>query len=341
MNSDRVRHARVYHGWSQDHLASLIGKSQPAIHHIEKGGAPAPDTLAAIAEQTQFSLAFFERGSLPDLPDGSLRFRKSASASQRDSDRIRAHVRQTVEVVNDLQERTPRLPVRLEAVAKDAVVDAEAIEELATRCREWMGVGRFDPIPNLTRAIERSGVVVIGYSQEIEKHEGASYWPDYPRGRPVVCLTRSRSGDGNRMSLAHEVGHLVLHTLRSPDIPTSESEAFRFAGALLLPREVAYEQIEGPVTLRDLAIVKSRFGISIRALVRRLLDLNLITRERRVSLEKQISARGWHKEEPVTVPAEEPQLLREIMVAATGTDNPVRLHHILGLPPIAIRDMVT
>ncbi|MBU6430507.1 MAG: hypothetical protein KGR26_15930 [Cyanobacteria bacterium REEB65] len=86
--------------------------------------------------------------------------------------------------------------------------------------------------------------------------------------------------------------------------------------------------------------MKSRFGISIRALVRRCLDLGLVTPERRVSLEKQISARGWTKDEPVRVDPARPQLVREIVSRATGTDNPVRLHMALGLPPIAIRDMV-
>src|SRR5258708_39773494 len=49
----------------------------------------------------------------------------------------------------------------------------------------------------------------------------------------------------------------------------SEAEAFRFGGALLLPREVAYKAIQRPVTLHELAMVKAKFGISIAALVRR------------------------------------------------------------------------
>jgi len=320
----------------------LIGKTQGAVSHIEKGEPAAPETIAAIAQQTQFAPWFFERGSLPDLPQGSLRFRKRASARVRDDDRIRAHVRQTVEVLNDMRERTPklRLPVRVEPVESGVSVDADYIESVALECREWLGVGTLDPIPNLTRAVERAGVAVIGSSQEIEKHEGASYWPDYPNGRPIVCLSRDKPGDRNRLSLAHELGHLVLHQHRTIESASSEAEAFRFAGALLVPRQVAFEEIERPVTLRELAIVKSKFGISIRAMIRRCLDLGLIGPERRMSLEKQISARGWHKEEPVHVPVEHPQLVKEIIQAATGEDNPARLHQVLGLPPIAIRDMV-
>ena len=342
MVGERVRHARTYHGWSQDDLARIIGKTQPAISNIEKGKPASREMVAAIAEQTQFAPWFFDRGPLPDLPVGSLRFRKRAAATVRDDERIRAHVRQTIEVLEDVRDKAPFLPVRVDPVAADAKVDWEFLEWLAVSFRETLGVGPADPIPNLTRAVERAGIAVVGSSQEIEKHDGASYWPDFPQGRPIVCLSRGRPGDKDRLSLAHEVGHLLLHQLRgsSDDRRAMEAEAFRFAGALLLPAEAAFHHIQPPVTLQELVLAKQRFGISVRALVRRCLDLGLVNPDRRTSLEKQISARGWTREEPVKVPNERPQLVRTIVSTALGTDKPSRLSLALGLPPLAIREMV-
>lgn len=344
MIGDRVRHARTYHGWSQGRLADLVSISQPAISKIEKGGPAAPDTLTAIARETQFTRAFFERGRLPDLPQGTLRFRKRATARLRDDERVRSHVRQTIEIIHDLEAELegvakPRA-VRIRPVLPSASVDDDFIEALAVECREWIGVGRGDPIPNLTRAVERAGVAVIGSSHEIDKHEGATYWPDYPAGRPIICVSRGRPGDKTRISIAHELGHLLLHQLRDVQPEASEREAFLFAGALLLPRDVAYEIIQTPVILRELAIVKAGFGISIAALVKRCIDLGLIDQERRTSLEKQISARGWRKNEPVHVPDEEPQLVRQMIQFATGTTSPSQLHARFGLPPLAIRDLL-
>jgi Zn-dependent peptidase ImmA (M78 family) len=74
-----------------------------------------------------------------------------------------------------------------------------------------------------------------------------------------------------------------------------------------------YEHIQPPVTLQDLALVKARFGISIRALVRRCLDLGLISPDRRTSLEKQISARGWTRDKPVHVDTEQPRLSEKLL----------------------------
>lgn len=339
MIGERVRHVRAYYGWSQAELAQLIGVSQPAISQIEKGGPAADSTIAAIAQVSQFSLEWFARGSLPDLPEGSLRFRKRASTRVRDDERVRAHVRQVIEALGDLQGVAKFPPVRIEPVVGD-LANEDALEELASATREFLGVGQYDPIPNLTRAIERAGVAVVGSVQQIEKHWGASYWPDFPYGRPVVCFTRGMSGDSQRLTIAHELGHLILHQLRSVPIAQAEAEAFRFAGALLIPQEVARVEIERPVTLRQLGLVKARWGISIRALVRRCLDLHLIDSDRRTSLEKQISARGWHKVEPVEVPPEQPALVGRALELVAGTKNPRALAHRLGLPPLVVNDML-
>ena len=87
----------------------------------------------------------------------------------------------------------------------------------------------------------------------------------------------------------------------------------------MIPEESALDCIEPPVTLRTLAMVKGRWGIAIRALIRRCLDLQIIDAHHRVSLEKQIAARGWTREEPVPVPYEEPLLLRRLIESGLGS----------------------
>jgi Zn-dependent peptidase ImmA (M78 family) len=120
----------------------------------------------------------------------------------------------------------------------------------------------------------------------------------------------------------------------------AENEAFRFAGALLLPSTVAHEELEQPVTLRSLAYVKARWGISIAALIRRCWDLGIVSDEKRTSLEKQLSARGWRKSEPVHVPDESPLLITKMIETVAGTSSPQRLHMLLGLPPLACKDLM-
>lgn len=339
MIDQRVRHARLYHGWSQTRLAEMIGVTQSAISQIEKTGSVSPDTLAAIAEVTGFSLSWFEQGNLPDLPMGSLRFRKRASATQTDDERVRAIVRQVLEVVDRFSPVLDLPAVRVHPCPATEHVTDDWIEMKAIEVREWLGVGPADPIPCVVRAVERAGVIVMGCALPIKAHDAVSYWtPDVHR--PVVCFSRGFSGDHQRLSVSHELGHLILHHLRSPEPRLAEREAFRFAAALLLPNTAAHDEIEPPVTLRSLAYVKAKWGISIASLIRRCADLHIITPEKRESLEKQLSTRGWRKEEPVHVPDERPTLISQIVETSLGTSSPQRLHSALGLPRLACKDLV-
>lgn len=337
MIGERVRHARQYLGWSGKELAQRVSTSQPKISQLERGEYMSSDLVDAIAEATGFSRWWFDQGPLPDLPRGSLKFRKQAASSVRDDERVRAHVRQAIEVVERFGDRPEAPPVRITPCAPDAVTELNDIEATAQHTRETLGVGPTDRIPNLVRAVERAGVVVIGSVVEIDRHDGASYWPEYPFGRPIICISRGTPGDRQRFSVAHELGHLILHQFRNVEPGRAESEAHRFAGALLIPEEAARTELTGPITLRTLAFAKARWGISIRALVRRCLDLNLIDVARRTSLEKQIFARGWGKSEPVDVPYENPKLLRRLIEVGGSVG---KLHEITGLPPLAGRDLV-
>lgn len=339
MIGDRVRHARLYLGWTGQQLAERANTTQPRIADLERGGFNSAGLVDAIAVATGFSRWWFEAGPLPDLPTGSLRFRKHASTTRRDDERVRAHVRQAVEVVERLGDRPEAPPVRIAPCRPDAVTDLAAVEEIAQATRETLGVGPTDRIPNLVRAVERAGVVVIGSVVEIDRHDGASFWPDYPIGRPIICVSRGKPGDRQRFSVAHELGHLILHQLRSNiDPKRAEDEAHRFAGALLVPAESAISELIPPVTLRSLGFAKARWGISIQALIKRCLDLNIIDSARRDSLEKQISARGWRKTEPVEVPAENPKLLRRLIEISGSSVG--KVHELTGLPPLAGRDLV-
>lgn len=339
MIGERVRLARDYLQISQQQLAETAGITQSAVSQIEAGGPVAELTVRRVSEATGYSVDFFERGALPDLPETSLRYRKAAASRQRDEKRLRAHVRQGLELVAELEQHAELPPLALRPT-RETIIDDSALEQLALDTRHQLGIGESDPVPNLIRAVERAGVVVFGASVGLAHHDAVSVWPSYPVGRPIVCYTRGRPGDRQRLSVAHEIGHLILHQLRSVEPKRAESEAFRFGAALLVPRDAATESIRPPVTLRTLAWAKARWGVSVSALIRRCRDLRIIDEHRYVSLNKQLSARGWRKHEPVTVPPELPALLPQTLRSVCGTDRPTAVAAITGIAPVAVRDLL-
>lgn len=339
MIGERVRHARTYYGWSQTQLGSMAGVSQPAISQIESSDMVGEDTLTAIAKATQFAPWWFHLGPLPDLNEGSLRFRKRAASLKREDETIRTHVRIAVEIIERLVSDVEVPPVSLTPVARDTTVDADAIERFAAQTRDQIGVGPSDPIPNLIRAVERAGVTVIGSAREIYRHDAASYWPDLP-GRPIICFTRGRNGARQRVNIAHELGHLILHRLRNPGQGEAEGEADLFARALLVPEDAVREVMKASVTLHELLHVKARWGVSVTDLVERAYHLRLISKDRRSSLHRQIGVRGWRREEPVQVKEEAPVLVAKMVRLAYGEQNGRLQVSQLGIPALAARNLL-
>lgn len=335
MIGERVRHARDFCGLTQTSLAELAGLTQSKISDVEAGRTrAAPEDVERIARATGFPVAFFELGPLPDLPDGN--FRRLKRGKARVTTQVRAQARQIVELVQRAEPVLKMPPVRLHPVRT-----LEDCEALAADVREEAGVGYRDPIPNLTRAIERAGVVVAGLPSEIPDHYGFSAWPEFGfEGRPIIVFARVDPGDRQRFTIAHELGHLLMHSpLRDDELDADEAEqeANCFARALLLPAEAAFDAMRSPLTLTTLAHVKATFGVSIGMCAYRAHDLGLISDARHVSLRKQMTSRGWHREEPVEVPQEQPLLIRKVLDLVAQGDSVLARADSLKLPAFAYR----
>jgi len=325
-SGDRIRAARMLHGISQTDLATAIGLSQGAISQIEAGMLTADvQVMGKVADATGDPLSFFRAVPI-DLPPVTLRFRKQSKAKERDTNRVKQLLNEAYRIVWGLTQADPRyLPPSLPVVTTDRV-DQSQIESIATQARVALQLDPEGPVKHVTRALERAGVIVIPLAlpgdeeaTETVGHFGASCWPGYP-DPALIGYFHGSAGDRQRFTLAHELGHLVLHTRRHL-IPDAEDEANRFAGAFLTPQTWMHERFRADPTLRALATAKAQCGMSIQALIMRGAHLGLIDPPRKVSLFKQLSARGWRKTEPVAVHPEFPVLLRTLLRHQFGSTS--------------------
>jgi Zn-dependent peptidase ImmA (M78 family) len=186
-------------------------------------------------------------------------------------------------------------------------------EAAATIRRVWRVPA--GPIQDLTALVEAAGAVVLPVDFGVSSVLAAYA---HPRGEHRWCFMNTRSQDGARarFSMAHELGHALLHWDRF-DAPTgkdAEREAHRFAAALLMPREEVLATFgRARLTLDELLVYRPRWGVSVQALATRLRDLGLMTPTQYTRFYKQISARGWRRSEPGLVPLEEPTVLAEAL----------------------------
>lgn len=161
------------------------------------------------------------------------------------------------------------------------------------------------PISNVVNYIEGAGGVVFDCDFGTMAIDGVSQWPlDDASMPPVFFVNEDVPGDRARFTLSHELGHIVLHHLPTPDL---EGEADRFASEFLMPAEEIYDSLKS-LTIESAADLKLHWKVSIAALIRRAKDLKAIGPERYTSLMKRLSALGYRKCEPIPIPRETPEL---------------------------------
>lgn len=323
----RIRRMRQVKGLSQGELAAQAGISAGLMSHIEQGRSVCPqDALNRAARALGCGPAFLT-GISTRTPPTRPWLRAYADAPQKELDRQLGEATNVIDVVDALRLR--RVPVNLPVFDGD-LADAQAIEDFALHVRAIADVEDLAVIGHMTRTAERLGCIVLPMKGELGRHMGMSTRfgevPVISVSRPSEVPEWHVPGDRQRLTVAHELGHLTLHaSVAMPNSPEAarevERQAFRFGAAFLAPAEAMYEELEelgGRVTLKTLAEIKSRWGVAIKMLIGRFRDMGVIGEDQARSLYKQISARGWNKGEPVHVGNEDAIWLGEALVEWAG-----------------------
>jgi Zn-dependent peptidase ImmA (M78 family)/DNA-binding XRE family transcriptional regulator len=281
---------------SQAELAVMAGMTQGTLSKIEQGLKPVNEETAeklasALACYPEF---FYQAEREYGAPmSAHAMFRKKASATQRALDQLIAelnvrigHIRKFMAAVDFEPELT--FP---EYDLDDFEGNPEAVAESVRRA--WLVPA--GPLRNLSEFAERAGCLVIHCDMDCAKIDGVSYRiPGLP---PLIFLNKNQPSDRLRFSLAHELGHLVMHRYPSP---LMEQEADQFASALLMPAQDIGADLRG-LTLEQAAYMKPVWKVSMAALIVRATTLKKIDTYKAQYLWRQMSMRGYRVHEPDAV----------------------------------------
>jgi Zn-dependent peptidase ImmA (M78 family)/DNA-binding XRE family transcriptional regulator len=307
INGDRVKEVRELRGLTQSDLAEKIGVNQSTIAQIEKGQiAPSEEVFQRIVFQTGFPVSFFKQPSYTDFPLGSLLFRARASITLRERSEALQYARVIFEIAEKMETHMTKIPLRLPRLDDDPV-------SAAINTRSLLGLPVNTPIINLISILEKNGILVISLPKELKNRDAFSVWAGSGSFRPIIVIcNKGVSGDRLRFNLAHELGHLVIHQAIIGDISKLDKEAHSFAAEFLMPKEAMIEEFIRPVTLPNLISMKTRWKVSIQALIRRAAELEIITIRQYTYLMQLLSARGWRTKEPVDIPVEKPRIVGQM-----------------------------
>ena len=312
--------------------------------------SPQFDVLIKLALVLNVPRAFLLRP--PSQPDVDNLFYRSMSGSTK-TDRLKARRRYIwlKEMTSYLRGFVRFPPVRVPAIDipdELGAIDVNVIESAADQTRKVWGLGN-GPISDVTLLLENNGVIVSKVTLGTMYMDGFSGW-DAPSNTPYIILGDDKgSAVRSRFDIAHELGHLILHRGLSPQcihdpINTKliESQAHRFAGAFLLPSDTFSEDLY-VISLDSLKALKSKWLVSIGAMLYRAQDLNLTTDGQYKKLQVNLNRRRWRQWEPLDdelVP-ECPRLLRRAfkLIIEKGIHPPEQILSDLCLSSSDVREL--
>ena len=306
--------ARESRGISQRELASMLSVSPGWLSKIEGGLKDMPaERQLEIARFLDYPVEFFavnRRIYGPGIND--LFHRKRRSVSQKLLDKQQAEIEIRRMHIEDLLKGVELGETEFNTF--DLIEHEGKVNEIARMVRAAWNVPK-GPVANLTELIEFARGIIVPMEFETQKIDATSYWP--PNMPPLFFVNSNGTGDRLRFSLAHELGHIVMHQ-DSPD-PYMEQQANEFAAEFLMPEDSVRPYLVG-LTLEKLAALKPFWKVSMAALLNRAKDLEMITPRQYKTMYMALGKAGYRMREPVEldIPIERPQLLTEIMGVYAG-----------------------
>jgi Zn-dependent peptidase ImmA (M78 family)/transcriptional regulator with XRE-family HTH domain len=327
----RLTLARQLAGLRKSDLAQLLDMSPTAVAAWESGAKrPTAVNVARLALSLGVDPGFF--AMRPDdvaALSATPHFRSLRSTTQLARDQAFAYGQLAVDIATSLEKHVecpdpdvPSFPVPIDT--DDLAADGPRIgapERAARHVRDRWRMHK-GPAPHLVRLLENHGVLVVFSPPQAASVDAYSF---DSRLRPVVVLNPVKHDYyRQRFDVAHELGHLVMHTDAEPGGRTVEDQANRFAAEFLMPAAEVGDELPKTVNAaawQSLARCKERWGTSIQALLYRARRLGAFSEVSYRNAMATLTSRGWRRSEPglVTV-LEQPSLLPRALelLAAEG-----------------------
>ncbi|MCS3802680.1 MULTISPECIES: ImmA/IrrE family metallo-endopeptidase [Chromobacterium] len=332
LNHEMILLRRRMLGLTQAHVADSLGVSQGFLSKLEQGlkeiDEPLLDKLCDVLRCRRSFFAYSERIYGAPLSTHPM-FRKHASVGQKVLDKLLADVNARIAHFRlmlsglEMQPDFPLPQYDLDDLPKGAVQAAQYVR------RAWQLPD--GPIPNLTVLCERAGCLVFACDMSEAKIDGISYRiAGLP---PLIFLNKDLPGDRWRFTLAHELGHLVMHAYPNPEM---EDQANEFASELLMPEKDIGRDLRN-IDLARAGMLKPIWKVSMGALLVRAKRLQKITEGQSTYLWRTMSMLGYRTAEPaeLSIPRERTTLVPSVFEHYKGQleYNEEEISELLGLYP--------
>jgi len=293
--SNKIKSGRKLRTFSQQKLADAIGVSKQMVSKYENSiSVPSSSVMIKMANSLGLSLDYFFTPSAVEL--GVVNFRKKSRLSGKRLDAIKEEVK--LKLANYLEiENILKIDNVFDiSIQKRELSPLISIEEVVSLIREDWQIG-FDPVHNITQILEDQKIKVIEIAEEENLFDGMATLIDNKYA--VIVINENFPIERKRFTLLHELGHLVLR-LSNMDSNKEEKYCNRFASEFLFPKSDVLKEFgtkRNSVSMEELIETQKKYGISIQAIIYRLLDADIISRHQHTSFYRRINSDKELKEQ--------------------------------------------
>lgn len=279
---------------SQRELSNkLEGQVSPtAIEKYEKGlMMPSSSALILLSKALGMKLDYFFRPFTVAIDTKKFEFRKSASMGVKKVESIKYMVCAEIEKYLEIEGILGNMTTFTLDYSNILVEGEDEAKLLARRLREDLNIGS-DAIVSAVELLESCGVKII----EIDHDDKFSGTCNTAGTIPVIVINRNMTSERKRITIFHELGHLLMHCAEGVD---EEKMCNIFANEILIPSD-KFKSLLGAsrhdISLVELQAIQREYGISVDALMAKAAQLNIITNNRYTSYYKKKNALPAFKE---------------------------------------------
>ncbi len=261
-----LRLTRLFHDLSLTDLGEQVGVSKQFLSRVETGAESVSASLEILlAEALDVLPDFFYHVDPNPIAEEQCHFRRQLTTKVALRQVARARGEMLKRLVSVLDEHVELPQYQFGEADPES---SEAIEKAAETFRLLFGLG-FGPLSNVTRIAENAGAVVLKVPNLAPEIDAVSF----ATKRPLIVLNGDgRSACRERFGVAHELGHFSLHIGILTGDRLTETQANRFASALLMPRSTFSNEcklaIRGTrLNWPGLSELKLRWGVSKAAII--------------------------------------------------------------------------
>ena len=300
MIAERLRQIRILNHYTVEDVATCIGVTKQAVSKYETGRAvPSSDILTRIIDYYELPAGYLQKSVEEDVECSELFYRRGQRTSKRELEDAQIRLKWYYEILLACNET-----VSVPAVDLPHFEEDWSIKKKADVLRMHWGL-QHDPITNIAEIMTTHGIQLFtatlmnteidGYSQIVGEY-------------PIIILNQSKGSRARKnFSLAHELGHLLLHCGKKlADGAQLEAEADCFAAEFLMPEEELRRDII-QINTESLRMLGDKWHVSPQSVLERCIRLGYLEQQEEVRrAHKQYLLRKLNESKNYYVPEEEP-----------------------------------